>query len=388
MTKNRKLTNDEVRYILGVESYVASKSEAKEMKFHLLDTVKSIVGEDWYTFSEKTRNAIEYVCFLSAERGHFYARPDSIAAKYKIGKSTVYGALKVLRDLGILEKVNRTSREQNGLGSAVHLFTIHPFFPHFVEYLKLEKKANWKTDWKAEDSENPCGSKSPEEKTAPTYSLPTFSNKRIYKVIHTNVSTAVNTRESEVTPLSKEIENEKSEGIRKWFKFVPKTVNSLFAETFGEELVTLWRKIKLAVKNVKQGDMLETGYVNKLGVTVLRNLVKHEDFNAMVADEWNAYVYKSMKQSVLTAVGQLFSDEMVFEGSEGFYVTTDGEKVEANNGERTIEINMDNSYVQTYLDIMENGFTDTKQTAPVQDYRCYQSPTGEIPSLDAFMEFV
>ena len=326
MTKNRKLTNEEVNTILGVEKYTNNRIEAKEEKYRLMDTMKGIMGEDWYTFKKETRDAIEFMCFLSVEIGVFYAKPETIAAKYGIGKSTVYGALRTLQDVGILEKVHRTSRTQNGLGSALYLVTIHPYFKEYVGYLNLEKKANWKTDWKAETGENAWGSKDEDEKNVPTYSLPSLSSKPKHKVIHSTVYT----EDGEENKEAKKEQNEK----RSWVKYVPKEINSIFSGLYGEELLTLWRKVTLAVKNVEFGYLVDKEEIKVLGINIFRNLMKVDKKKSLPVNDKCAYVYTAMKNSVQEAVGNLYKETMKFEGTTGFYETVDGDYINAGDAER------------------------------------------------------
>lgn len=321
MPKNRKLTNEEVQTLLEIQDYVQNKKDAKTVKYQLFDAIEEIMGEDWYSFKKETRNAIEFMCFLSVERGLFYAKPETIAKKHGIGKSTVYGALRVLQDKGVLVKLNRTSRTQNGLGSALYLVTLHPYFNVHANYLKLEKKANWKANWKAENAENPCESKDEEVKKESTYSLPSFSTKPKHMVIQ---STVYAVDENDCGYLSKDNKDKP-----KWVKFVPKVLNSMFAGLYGEKLLAMWRKMTLAVKNVKLGRTLDKETIQTLGVTVLRSMMKKDKEVQLTEDEMCAYVYTAMKNSVLVELGNRYKESMEFDGFTGYYETVDGDYVNA-----------------------------------------------------------
>lgn len=314
---NRKITIDEVNHIMGLPSYVKNEQQQKEMKFALLDTIQEALSEDWYGLRTKTQQAIQYMCFLSADRGYFYAKPETIAKKCKIGKSTVYGILGTLMDKHLVTKVNRQSRRHNGLGNAVYILTQHPYFESIINYLSIEWKPEWKANWKAEGAETPYESKCNDVKSPPTYSLPTFSTKVIksgtYKCENTEIEKnthEVNKTGKTVKKIEKEGDGRKNENnvydlnevkvenLSKWYKYVPRTINSIFARTFGDNLVTFWKKVKFGIKYSKPVQEIDKGHEVVLATTVFRNLMNHANYVRMSVDEMSAYIYRGIVSSV------------------------------------------------------------------------------------------
>jgi predicted transcriptional regulator len=314
MAKNRKITSSEFAYLENLKPYTAENDyhDNKDMKYKLLDMVKVAFGDSWYNLKDATKQAIDYMCFLSAERGFFFASPEHIAKREKIGKSTVYNALKLLRDKGILFKANRTSKEHNGLGAPVHFFSVHPYFNHICEFLNVDWKAEKKADWKAEMSQNACGSKLEGEKIAPTYNIPNNLPLNHSNNIHTNVQDDTN-----LTDKVKSV-------VKKVIKGVPKLVNSLFATTLGDNLLNLWKKIRQAFYVVNKNKMLNRDDLIKVGVSTLRFLVKNSNFGKMTLDEMCAYVYTGALNAFYNIVASLFMEDMRVENGKHQYPTTDG----------------------------------------------------------------
>lgn len=287
MAKNRKISTLEFDYLAHMEPYIpnADRNGYKDLKYSLLDTIEGVFGDKWFNLKDSTRQAIDYICFLSLERGFIYASPDHIANKYGVARSTVYEALKVLREHDILYKANRCSRKQNGLGCAVHFFTIHPYFTHIIGYLNLDWKPKEKADRKAEIAEIPCGTSALSDFEDATLSLPSLDLKE--KDLHTNVS---------------ETHSEKTHVI----KYVPKEINTLYAGIFNFRLRFIWQKITQAWKTIKHAS-LDRAYLLETGTRIIKRIYqiwkdKMNQNAEMTVDEMCAFAYKATRDSIYSTL--------------------------------------------------------------------------------------
>lgn len=332
MAKTRKITATEFEYLVNLNTYVLeTDTEAKkDIKYALLDTIKSVFGDSWYNLSDKTKQAIDFICFLSVERGFFYAKPETIANYAGVSKSTVYEALKVLRENGILAKANRTSRKHNGLGAAVHFFTSHPYFDHICEFLNVDWNTDRKSDRKAEMSQNACGSKDKDANSVSTYNLPASQPKENSNNMYIpyNVSSEEKNNDGFVdTSVDNNIHTaEHVTNKCKFYKYVPKLINDLFANTFGDKLVALWRKIVQAFRSIKTNALTKDD-MREVGRTVLRFLVKSKNFVSMTFDEMCAYVYKGALDAFYNRLASLFLMDMEEIDGQMCYKTIDDDYV-------------------------------------------------------------
>lgn len=305
MTKNRKISSLEFDYLANMKPYVAPNDEngKKSLKYVLIDAVERAFGDMWFNLNEKTRQAVDYICFLSVEHGFFYASPEHIATRSSIGKSTIYKALKMMRESNVLVKVNRSSRKQNGLGCPVHFFTEHPYFQHYNTYLDLKWKPEEKANEKAENAEIPCGSKDEDSEKFSTLLLSSpYQEQKID--IQPNVGT-----ESYIHNL--DISDKKKTPI---IKYVPKEINSLYARTFGFRLRMVWVKITQAFNSIKQSilnrhDLITHGanIIKRLFIVWKDHMRKNSD---MTVDEMCAFAYKSARETFFNVLGELHMENM------------------------------------------------------------------------------
>lgn len=281
MSENRKISGIEFDYMLRIKPYEAP--DRKAFKHRLLASIEHVFGDRWSNLSYRTREAIEYLCFLSVERGFFYASPEHIAEKSGISKSTIYEALKLMRESGIIYKTNRCSRKQNGLGCAVHFFIEHPYFYQYCQYLGLD----WKADRKAENAEMPCHSREDGVESCPTLSLPNNQDQK------SDIQSTV--PQSAVT-----------------VKYVPKEINDIYAHLFGYRLRNVWVKITQAFKTLKQttfgrSDLLTIGANIVKRVLVVWKQHMHNGRN-MTLDAMCALAYKSARETFFNTLGDLHND--------------------------------------------------------------------------------
>lgn len=344
MNKNIKISSKQFDLLKNIGSCIKKEGvNAKKLKYALLDSIEEAMGDTWYNLKKSTRDAIDYVCFLSVERGYFYASPKTIAERYGLSKSTVYEAIKTIRDAGLIFKVNRVSRKQNGLGSPVHIFVGHPNFNSILELLGIEWKANQKADWKAENAENPTESSDTSDSETPTYNLPTSSNE-LNNMFNNqyNVTPVENTLESQ----NNDSGNGKHADKKKWIKYVPNMINKIYANIFGDNLLVLWRKITSVAKTVHCSSF-DKNDVLTLGRNVLQFLMNNDNFSRMSLDEMCAYVYKSMRDSIYNMLGNDRLEDIVYaDNGEVCIVNADGELIP------TTYLNTDNFYDNSIASIL------------------------------------
>lgn len=294
MSKNRKITSQEFEYLSSLEPYVA-KNDAnnyKTLKYTLLDDIESVFGDKWFNLKDSTRKAIDYIVFLSLERGFVYASPDHIAKRYKIARSTVYEALKVLREEQIVYKANRSSRKQNGLGCSVHIFVNHPYFDHIRGYLNLEWNSQEKANQKAEESEIPCQISVESDSNPSTLSLPTLNQQHID--LHLNVQDQSHVERKSI------------------IKYVPKEINEIYAGIFNFRLRFIWQKITQAWKTIRHAS-LDRGYLIDTGKRIIKRIYQiwkehiHQNLE-MTVDAMCAFAYKATRDMIYGALASEYME--------------------------------------------------------------------------------
>ncbi|AWG44266.1 hypothetical protein BEH_25095 (plasmid) [Priestia filamentosa] len=213
------ILNDDFSRMQNYDSYTKTKSEQKQMKYKLLDTVEAVFGDSFARLKKETRNAIDAICFLATEKGFVYAKDTYFAKEHNISTRTVRRVMKTLEDARKIMKAHRSSSKHNGRGAAVYFFVDHPCFTHWQQYFGFDVQA----DVQAENAEIPCESKSEESKKVSTYYLPNnyIKDHFMYKAIP-------------------------------FIKGVPKLINQTFKDLFKESLKDLYLRIRMAAQKVCQ----------------------------------------------------------------------------------------------------------------------------------------
>lgn len=339
-----KITFAKFNELQTVPYVVENKKEKKELKFKLLDGVQEALGEKWYNLKQNTKQGLQYLCMRSTEQGFCFCSPKHMKEKYNMSFSNTYTLLRELIDGGIICRVNRPAKEHkhNGNGSAVYIFTKHPNFELISSILELDWKADCKADWKAENAQNPCGSKAESDKKASTYSLPTplpkelkDNNVKHYNVGSTEKESSGNTQDGlillkeKMEAFKEQAQNEQVDSVEpvyvkptvKYHKYVPKAINEKFAY-FGDLLTDLWRKIKLAERKVNIADLSKEDKY-EVAEKVLSNLRQHPNFKYMSADEMCAYVYKGHLNGLFNLAGNRNLETMFIDDTYGYYAYVD-----------------------------------------------------------------
>jgi len=269
MKSTNKLTKEQLSYLNSVPVFVSKirRKEFNQLKNLLLEEIKDTFGYSWFRFKEGTQKAFEFVCFLSVEKGYFYASASKTADKYGISDKTMYRLLKQLIDKGILIRKNLESSRHNGLGNAVYFFKSHPYYTKYSNFLNFNVRENYNENGgeKAEIAENPCGTRLNDENETSTYELP-LENPKESKDMHTNVITFV--------------------------KYVPSVINKMFVDKLGSKLRTIWVKLTQAFKFIKH-PMMNKDLLYTVTKKFCLQLIKTKKHKTMSENKLAGYTYKA-----------------------------------------------------------------------------------------------
>lgn len=298
MIKNRKISSKEFDYLTSLDPVLPKDDRKgyKSLKYALMDTVEGVFGDRWHNLKEGTRQAIEYICFLSLDRGFAFPSPEHLRKKFGIGVSTVYRNMEPLIESGVVIRRNFSSKKHNGCGNAIYIFTNHPMFEQISNYLCLDEKANENANEKADEAEIPHESKEVGVLRAPTLPLPTHYQKQKHNNdIHINV-----------------LPDSRSTEIKRIVKYVPKVINDLYANIFGESLRNIWVKIAQAFKTIKHS-ILGREDLYHFGKIIIQHLFsKRKELlrkgREMSLDDMCAYVYKTAIETFYNAMAEVYME--------------------------------------------------------------------------------
>lgn len=173
MTVSKIVSIATFKQMISYKPYTENQSQQKSMKRQLIKKVIDSYGDTYYRLKEGTRQAIDMMCWLSAERGFVFAGDEYLGGRHDVSDRTIRNVAKSLRKAGIILTVYRSSTKHNGRGCPIHLFVDHPYFNYWTSLLEL----NFQADFQAEKTEIPCESKDQQQKNVSTYDLPLKSIK-------------------------------------------------------------------------------------------------------------------------------------------------------------------------------------------------------------------
>jgi hypothetical protein len=128
MRKNTIIEHDRFKLITTYEQAVKGLAARNHLKMEMLNSIITVIGEKWNRMKQDTKSALEYICFLSIERGFAYSGSQHVSERYDIDSSTVRRYLCHLEKEGCIRRIWRSSTKHNGRGQAVIFFTIHPYY--------------------------------------------------------------------------------------------------------------------------------------------------------------------------------------------------------------------------------------------------------------------
>ena len=172
MSVNRMISNPEFDQMMSREEYAKNRREQQDMKGILLEVVKNAYGDSYDRKKQATKNAIDMMCWLAADRGFFFIEDKTLAERYGVTDRTIRDIERTLREKNVIVTVYRRSSKQNGLGNQVHLFVDHPYFDYWVNLLQLDEFfPQFQPNFQPESLEKPCESKEEPQKNVSTYNL-------------------------------------------------------------------------------------------------------------------------------------------------------------------------------------------------------------------------
>ncbi|MFC4182361.1 hypothetical protein [Saccharococcus thermophilus] len=135
MRKHTIIEHQQFKQILQYRPAVTSEADRNRLKMDMLHSIISALGEKWHRMKQETKSALEYLCFLSIERGFVYAGSYHVGERYDIDSSTVRRYISFLEKKGVIKRLWRSSIRQNGRGKAVIFFTSHPYYTKYWQTL-------------------------------------------------------------------------------------------------------------------------------------------------------------------------------------------------------------------------------------------------------------
>ena len=179
MTVSKIVFNETFKQMISYKPHTENQQQQKSMKRQLIKSVIDAYGDTYYRLKEGTRQAIDMMCWLSAERGFVFAGDDYLGDRYDVSYKTIQNVSQFLRKAGVITTFYRSSTKHNARVCPIHLFVAHPYFNYWTSLLDLDFQA----DFQAEKSENACESKNEEQKKDSTDNLPlrSFKHKNIRK---------------------------------------------------------------------------------------------------------------------------------------------------------------------------------------------------------------
>lgn len=269
MRKHTIIEHHQFKQILHYHPAVTLEEDRNGIKMTMLRSIISAIGEKWARMKDETKSALEYLCFLSIERGFVYAGSYHVGERYDIDSRTVRRYLLFLEQKGVIKRLWRSSTRQNGRGKAVIFFTSHPYFEKYWEKLFFSQ-CHDQSHVQAESVENDRKIEGSDAQNAVVpYTSPDQNNNNNN---HLNV---INHSDNKPT----------------FVKFVSKEVNRIVNGLFNAEaLKQAWNRVTLAFRKAVQ---------------TFGNIITHADRKKVAIS-----VFVSLKQYFMKAKGQMQIDEI------------------------------------------------------------------------------
>lgn len=155
MRKNTIIEHDTFKQIVQYNPAVTGTAARNHLKMEMLNSIINAIGEKWNRMKHETKSALEYLCFLSIERGFVYAGSQHVSERHDIDSSTVRRYLSFLEKGGCIGRLWRSSSKHNGRGQAVIFFTVHPYYQKYWQemfFISYDSQPNTQADHVQETS--------------------------------------------------------------------------------------------------------------------------------------------------------------------------------------------------------------------------------------------
>ena len=267
MRKHTIIEHHQFIQILQYRPAVTEEADRNRLKMDMLQSIIQAIGEKWHRMKQETKSALEYLCFLSIERGFVYAGSQHVGDRHNIDSSTARRYISLLEKKGIIRRLWRSSIRQNGRGKAVIFFTSHPyyqkywqtlFFSHDGEQAHAQAKS-------VQNDRNDEALSNQNEALPKTLPLEIYKNKDHLNVNHSKKGTFV--------------------------KFVCKEVNRIANGLFNAEMIkSAWNRVTLAFRKA----------VKRFG-----DIITHDDRKRIAI-----VTFRALKDYFMHAKGKMQSDEL------------------------------------------------------------------------------
>lgn len=180
MRKNTIIEHDTFKQIIQYKEAVTGSAARNHLKMELLNSIITAIGEKWFRMKSETRSALEYLCFLSIERGFVYAGSQHVSERHDIDSSTVRRYILHLEKQGVIKRLWRSSTKHNGRGQAVIFFTEHPYYEKYWQSMFFSTN-NAQADAQSENCQNASQINEDERKIVSTVDKPYISKNLLNK---------------------------------------------------------------------------------------------------------------------------------------------------------------------------------------------------------------
>jgi hypothetical protein len=113
----------------------------KSIKDKFLNSIISFYQDKYYRLKQATRQALDSLCFLAADKGYCYAS-QTYLAENGISERTIRRIMKDLANAGIIYVSYRRKSHFNCCGKPVYLFVHHPYFKQWKLLLNINVPVN------------------------------------------------------------------------------------------------------------------------------------------------------------------------------------------------------------------------------------------------------
>lgn len=136
-TKRQIVEHSQLRKMLSYHSCYKNKSEQQSIKNSLKDEIIAAYGDKWIRLAEGTRSAIDESIFMGTEKGFSFMSKDYLT-RHGISKRTLDRAFNFLAEKGLIYIAYRRKGYLNLTGKPIYLFTSHPYFSYWIDFLSLD----------------------------------------------------------------------------------------------------------------------------------------------------------------------------------------------------------------------------------------------------------
>ncbi|GLH62376.1 hypothetical protein [Parageobacillus sp. G301] len=268
MRKHTIIEHHQFKQILQYRPAVTSETDRNRIKMDMLQSIIQAIGEKWLRMKQETKSALEYLCFLSIERGFVYAGSQHVGERYDIDSRTVRRYLLLLEQKRVLRRLWRSSTKQNGRGKAVIFFTAHPYYEKYWQTLFF---------W------HECDQAHVQAKSVQNARKIEGSDEQNLSLPNTSPDLQINKNNNHLNV------NHSKKGT--FVKFVCKEVNRIASGLFNAETIkSAWNRVTLAFRKA----------IQKFG-----DIITHADRKRVAI-----ITFTALKDYFVKAKGQIQSDEI------------------------------------------------------------------------------